>query len=32
MSEEQKQKLNEYQKEHREKARDKNNMFEERNA
>ena len=32
MSEEKKQKLKEYQKEYQEKARDKNNMFEERNA
>ena len=32
MSEEKKQKLKEYQKEYQEKARDKKNMFEERNA
>ena len=32
MSEEKKQKLKEYQKEYQEKTRDKNNMFEERNA
>ena len=32
MSEEKKQKIKEHQKEYREKARDKNNMSEERNA
>ena len=32
MSDEKKQKLKEYQKEYQEKTRDKNNMFEERNA
>ena len=32
MSEEKKQKLKEYKKEYQEKTRDKNNMFEERNA
>ena len=32
MPDEKKQKLKEYQKEYQEKTRDKNNMFEERNA